>query len=276
MPGRSTASRARALVELARPGNAAMAAVGALVGALVAVEAVPWRPVALAAGATALVTAGGNALNDAADRRVDRAAHPERPIPSGRASAGAAVALAAACFALALPMAWAAAPRVFLLVVAAEAGLLGYEGAWKARGLVGNAVVGLLVGATVVAGGLAAGRVTAPVGFLAALAMLSTVGREIDKDAEDAAHDRGRDTLAHRLGAVGARRVAAGFTLAAVALSAAPLVVGFGGWPFLALVALADLGFVAAVLQETPARAQRLSKAAMGVALVAFAVGGAL
>jgi 4-hydroxybenzoate polyprenyltransferase len=63
-------------------------------------------------------------------------------------------------------------------------------------------------------------------------------------------------------------------TLAGVALSLAPALVGFGGWPYVALVLVADAVFVAAILQAAPGRAQRLSKAAMAVALVAFAVGG--
>lgn len=163
---------------------------------------------------------------------------------------------------------------VFLVVLAAEGGLLAYEMWWKARGLVGNVVVGVLVGGTFLVGALSVGGVSWPVGFLAGLAMLSTVGREVFKDAEDAVHDRERSTLAHRWGVEGAVWFGRGVTLLAVVLSPLPLLVGFGGWPFGVLVGLACVGFLGGVVAASPGRAQRFSKGGMVVALVAFAVGG--
>lgn len=275
-PDTSLAERGLALVELARPGNVVMAIVGAGIGATVATGAPFTVPVALAAAATALVTAGGNAVNDVTDRAVDETAHPDRPIPSGRLSARAGRVLAALAFAGALAAGWWATTGVFLLVLAAEAVLLVYEGWLKASGLAGNLVVASLVAATFVAGALAAGKVTAPVGFLAGLSLLANVGREVYKDIEDAAHDEGRRTIAHRWGPQRARRLAQAATLTGVALSPMPVVVGFGGWPYLAAVLVADAVFLAAVLAATPARSQRLSKLAMVLALVAFALGGIL
>ncbi len=269
-------TRAIALGELARPGNVAMAIVGAAIGATVAAGDPFTTPVGLAAAATALVAAGGNALNDVTDAQIDARAHPERPIPSGRLSARAAMAFAAVTFALALAAGWLAAASVFLVVLAAEAVLLGYEAWLKASGLAGNLVVAGLVAATFVAGALATGRVTAPVAFLAGLALLANVGREAYKDIEDAAHDTGRRTIARRWGPQRARRFAQATTLTAVALSRLPLVVGFGGWPYSVAVLAADVVFVAAVLAAAPARSQRLSKVAMVLALVAFGLGGVL
>ncbi|PSG96906.1 hypothetical protein BRD56_08105 [Thermoplasmatales archaeon SW_10_69_26] len=168
-----------AVVELVRPGNVVMAGVGAIVGALVAAGPGAWLSVAAAALATALVTAGGNAVNDVTDRRIDERAHPGRPIPSGRLSAKAASAIAAAAFALALGLAAGVSWPLVAVVAAAQVLLIGYEGLWKARGLVGNVVVASLVGATFVAGAVAVGRVTPPVGFLAGLAFLANVAREV-------------------------------------------------------------------------------------------------
>jgi geranylgeranylglycerol-phosphate geranylgeranyltransferase len=265
-----------AVVELVRPGNVVMAGVGALVGALVAAGPGAWLSVAAAALATALVTAGGNAVNDVTDRRIDERAHPGRPIPSGRLSAKAASAIAAAAFALALGLAAGVSWPLVAVVAAAEVLLIGYEGLWKARGLVGNVVVASLVGATFVAGAVAVGRVTPPVGFLAGLAFLANVAREVWKDAEDADHDVDRATFARRHGEATADRLASALTLGAVGLSVLALLVGFGGWVFALVVGLADAVFLAAVFAETPARAQRLSKRAMLAALVAFALGGTL
>lgn len=277
MASPSWGQRLRGYLALARPGNVLMAATGALVGALVAagLEAA-WLPLAAAAAATGLVTAGGNALNDVTDREIDRQAHPERPIPSGLVDARNAVRAASVAFALALGLAaWVSWP-LFGLVLAAEALLAGYEGLWKARGLAGNLVVAALVGATFLAGGLAVGRVTAPVGFLAGLAFLANVAREVWKDTEDAEHDVDRATFARRHGETPARRLAQALTVGAVALSLLPMLVGFGGWVFALLVGVADAVFLSAVFAPSAGRAQRLSKGAMLVALVAFALGGVL
>lgn len=267
---------ARALVELSRPGNVAMAAIGVAIGALVASGGVTSVPVAWAAVATMLVTAGGNALNDVTDREVDEAAHPDRPLPSGRLTPGSAFAFAIAAFLTALVAAWLVSPALFGLVLAAEAVLFVYEGKLKAVGLAGNLVVAGLVALTFVAGSLATGRVTAPVGFLAGLSLLANVGREVYKDIEDAAHDRGRQTLAQRWGPARARRFAHAATVLGILLSPVPFLLGFGGWPYLVTVLLADAVFLWAVLAPSPARAQRRSKIAMVLALVAFGLGGFL
>lgn len=263
-----------ALVELARVGNVLMAAVGAGIGALVAAGTLTRIEVGLAAVATALVTAGGNALNDVVDRRIDAQAHPHRPIPSGRLPIPGALGFGAVSFAVALGAGWLAGRDVFLVVLGAEALLLLYEVHLKALGFLGNVLVAALVAMTFVVGAMAVDRVTAPVGFLAGLSLLANVGREAWKDAEDAPHDVGRRTLAQRYGNDAALRLGTVLTLAAVALSPLPYLVGFGGWPYLALVGIADAVFLAAIASAKPARAQRLSKAAMVLALAAFGLGG--
>lgn len=264
------------ILALFRPENVVMAAVGVLVGAWVANGPGAWSTVGLAAAATALVTAGGNAVNDVVDRKIDARAHPDRPIPSGKVSARLAAGVGLVAFALALALAAWVNLSLLVLVAAAVGLLVGYELLWKARGLVGNVVVAALVGATFLAGAVAVDGLGPPVGFLAGLAFLANVAREVWKDVEDAEHDEARDTLAHRLGPQRAGRVAQVCTLAAVVLSPLPLFFGFGGGPFVGLVGLADAVFLAAVLAPGAREAQRLSKGAMVTALAAFAAGGVL
>jgi geranylgeranylglycerol-phosphate geranylgeranyltransferase len=263
------ADRAAALVELARPGNVLMAGVGALVGAIVAAGPGSWPATGAAALATGLVTGGGNALNDVTDRALDRRAHPQRPIPSGRLSTRAASLAAGVAFLLASGIAAWVSLELLGLVVAAEALLIAYEGLAKDRVLVGNLVMAALAGA------VAVGELTGPVGFLAGLAFLANVAREIWKDDQDADHDVGRATFAQRYPRL-APRVAQAVTLGAIACSVLPLLAGFGGWPYALFVGLADAVFLAAVFADTSAIAQQRSKQAMMVALVAFALGGAL
>ena len=74
-------------LEITRPANCVLTAVGVAVGAFVAVgpELAGMAPqLALGCGAAMACVAGGNVLNDWFDRETDRANHPQRPLPSGR------------------------------------------------------------------------------------------------------------------------------------------------------------------------------------------------
>lgn len=269
----SIRSQAAALARVARPGNVVMAGIGVLVGALVVGGPVLGLAVGLTALATMLVTAGGNALNDLTDLTIDAQAHPDRPLPAGQVGRGAVLGLVLIGFLGALVLAILVSWPVAGLVAGAEAVLVGYELVLKRRGWVGNLVVALLVALTFIAGGLAVGRLSWSVAFLAGAALSANVAREVWKDAEDAAHDRGRATVARRWGQETARRTAQAATVLAIVLSPLPLAVGFGGWPFLAGVLVADAIFLASLFVPSPGKAQRLSKAGMVAALAAFVVG---
>ena len=82
----------RAYLELLRPANVATALADVLAGFAVAGTqnrgVLPWLLIS-----TSCLYAGGVVLNDVFDREIDRIERPERPIPSGRASAGAAATL---------------------------------------------------------------------------------------------------------------------------------------------------------------------------------------
>ncbi len=261
------------LVRVARPGNVVMAGIGVLVGALVVGGPVTSLAVALTALATMLVTAAGNALNDLTDLAIDAQAHPERPLPAGQVSRGAVLGLALVGFLVALALGSLVSWPVAGIVALAEGIVIGYELALKRRGWIGNLVVALLVALTFIAGGLAVGHLSASVAFLAGAALSANVAREVWKDAEDAAHDIGRSTIARRWGQTTARRTGQAATVLAIVLSPLPLLVGFGGWPFLAAVLVADAIFLASLAVPAPAKAQRLSKAGMVAALIAFTVG---
>ena len=287
-------------VELARPLNAAIAAFSALLGALVVLggdllDMAYLAPVALGMAVAFLVTAGGNALNDYMDADVDRAAHPERPIPSGRLSKPNVLWFAIGCLVAAQPLAGAVVslggggvlsldrPGLFPLLVEllAVGCLFAYELSLKAKGLSGNLMVSLLsaltlpFGAACVAGPADPGLLT--VGVLFALALFASAGREVTKDIEDVEADRGaRVTLPMTAGRGRASAVAAALIIAAVALSPAPFwPLGAMGWPYVAVVLAADVVFLYSlmVLPSSPGRAQRVHKAGMMLALLAFLAG---
>lgn len=284
-PGPGRAASASALVELLRPGNAAMAAGGVVVGALAAApyEVVSWFPVALAAGAAACGTAAGNAYNDFRDRDLDARAHPARPIPSGRLSSGAAFEAALVLVGVALVLAWLAHPLVFALA-AANVGLLAlYEHRAKASGFAGNVLVAWLVASLFLLGAVAATRpaaardlpvLAAPL-LLATLAFAANLARELLKDVQDLAADRGlRSTVPMTIGAERTRRLALVVTVAGVAASPLPFLLDLGfSWLFLALVGVADAALVWAATRPDVERASRGLKIGMLLALAAFAAG---
>jgi 4-hydroxybenzoate polyprenyltransferase len=81
--------------------------------------------------ASALAYAGGMALNDAFDARLDAVERPERPIPSGRLSRPAAFWLAAACLAACLALAASAGARPFAVAALLVVAIVVYDGLAK-------------------------------------------------------------------------------------------------------------------------------------------------
>lgn len=269
-----------ALARLARPGNALISALAALVGAYLAGG---WPLPMVATGAAAVAAfafaAAGNVRNDLGDVEVDRIAHPDRPLVTGAVPVRAARAFALALYAVALAAGALVSWWGFLLVLLALPVMEGYERWWKRAGFPGNLAIGLLTAAPFVLGGLAGGRVGGAVLAVGGLAALATVGREVLKDIEDEPADRAtRRTLPMRIGARRAWLVAALALAAAVLLSPAPfLLETVLGWSYLPAVSVADACFLAAaaVGGQRPARGQRLAKLGMVFALVALVLGRA-
>jgi geranylgeranylglycerol-phosphate geranylgeranyltransferase len=272
-------------LRLVRVGNLAVSFVGTVVGGLaargtgVAVSTEFWVILLLAAVSTALVTAGGNVLNDLLDLEGDRVNHPDRPLVTDSISvAGArtfAIGLFVAGIEVAIPVVLVE-PLVGILLGVAVAALLAYEFRFKARGFVGNLLVAALTGMVFLYGGAAAGNV----GFMtpfAAMAFGATLSREVIKDMEDVAGDIGRRTLPMTHGLPASSLVARASAGAAVALSFVPVLwflkaTSVVGIMYLALVIAADAIFVLSVAY-LPGRLhweQAMSKVGMTVALVAF------
>ena len=218
-------------LRLVRAGNLAVSFVGTIVGGLVARgiglagSGEFWLFVLLAAGSTALVTAGGNVLNDLEDIDEDRVNHPERPLVTGAISVQGARIVAVGLFAggieLALPVILVY-PLVGIILAAALGGMLAYEFRLKAAGLSGNAVVAALTALVFLYGAAAAGNALVLTPF-AAMAFFATLSREVIKDMEDLAGDVDRRTLPRARGMGFATGVARGSVATALALSAVPL-----------------------------------------------------
>jgi geranylgeranylglycerol-phosphate geranylgeranyltransferase len=285
-----------AYLELARPGNAAMASFSAFLAMLVVMgpdiaDTDMLSPILLGMLVPFFVTAGGNSLNDYMDHLVDIDAHPERPLPSGRISNIQVILLSMACFVIGLVLAATIVTMTdigllpVLIAVLAVTLLFCYEVAFKYRGLPGNLVVAVLSALTFVFGASVVAEpdheAWAVILILFTLAFFASAGREVTKDVQDIDADRGsrvtvtkdvqdidadrgsRVTLPMTAGIGLATGVALIFIVAAVAMSPFPYwpVEGMG-LPYLAVIIIADVVFLYSLplLKKEPGRAQRLHK----------------
>lgn len=272
-------------LRLVRAGNLGVSFVGTIVGGLaargtgIAGPSFFWVALVLAGASTALVTAGGNVLNDVLDVEADRTNHPDRPLVTGEISLPRAKLLAAGLFVAGVVVVVPVVivlPLLGVILAVAVGSLLLYEFRFKARGLAGNLTVALLTGLVFLYGGLVGGGVL-EVGPFAAMAFLATASREVIKDMEDVAGDVGRTTLPKTHGIRTATAVAVATVAAAIALSALPALTyvrppSVAGIIYVVLVAAADAVFVLSV-RFLPGRLhyeQSMSKLAMTVALFAF------
>ena len=279
MSTKDAVTAAKAGVEIARPGNAVVGGVAALVGGYLGGSL--GFAVGIAAAATVFGTGAGNAVNDYYDADIDAVNNPERPIPSGRLSRRGAALLALSFFVAALVL-----TVVFLPPLAIGIGvvnlvlLVGYSSHLKRMPLIGNIVVAYLTGSAFLFGGAAVEGVEFTV-ILFALAALANLGREIVKDVEDIEGDA--EEGARTLPVVwGERRALAVDSVAvAVGVVLSPLPYFFFdefGVEYLISVGAADIVFLEGTRRswKSPSSGQKLLKIAMVVALVAFVVGRSL
>lgn len=197
-----------AILSLARWHSALGAGLAVWVGGHIAGATWAWGwlyPMSIAV----LLSAAGNAYNDAGDVEADRINRPTRPIPRGAITIHQARTIAFICGALALLLAM---PLGWITVAGTVAGLILlflYTPYLKSIPVVGNGVVGLLAGMCIGFGGLMEGNV--PDVILPGVAVgLLFGGREVLKTLYDVEGDQqsGTATIATRWGNRGALAIA--------------------------------------------------------------------
>lgn len=265
-------------MKLLRLWNGAIAALGLLLGAAVAlgIGDLHDRIFELVFGIIVvfLFVGAGNSLNDYYDVETDRVAHPNRPLVRGTIARHTALQSASVMFAACFVLSIMINPVSLVIVALAIIGMVSYELRLKHAGLSGNMTIALLVAALFEFSGAVVGRAELTV-VLALLAALATLGREIVKDIEDMEGDVARRSLPRKIGARRAGYAAILPTLAAVALSPIPYLQHQLTYLYLFVVIAADALFVygCAVQLRNPRTGQKIYKWAMVVALLAFAVG---
>lgn len=146
-PRRTAPGVAGAYLELLRPANVATALADVLAGVSVAGVTLAASGMPASLGWLLLATvglyAGGIVLNDVFDRAVDARERPERPIPSGRVTAGAAALLGTTLLAGGVGAAVVAGPIPGAIAVAIVVAVVFYDGWGKRHPFVGPVNMGL-------------------------------------------------------------------------------------------------------------------------------------
>jgi geranylgeranylglycerol-phosphate geranylgeranyltransferase len=233
----------RAVLDLARAGNALVTALAVWVGGTAGAANFEASRALLGGLAAALVAAWGNAVNDITDRDLDSRDKPHRPLPSGRMSLAAARAWAGVFALGGLAASVPLGASAFVIALATTLLLWAYSLWLKGRLFFGNVVVAFLAGLAFVFGaavqGTPPGRML-PQGWVAfGFAFLWHLAREWVKAAEDVESDRaaGLSTVAVAWSPRAASRAAAAVLALLLVLLWPPYVSGYFGPIYLILVA---------------------------------------
>ena len=264
-------------LQLFRVGNAVMGFLGVMIASLMAVGTdLPdhWMNLMIAVVIVFMFISGGNSLNDYIDREIDKTAHPERPVPSGRMKPGEARNIGVVLLILSVVASFLTFDPICIAIVAVACVLMfSYELFLKQRGFVGNVTIAVLTGMTFLMGGAVVGAAESNI-VVAAMACLVSVGREIAKDIEDMDSDEGRHTLPMAIGKKASAFIACVFFISGPVLSIAPMVWdSYGVLYYLVVLADAVFAYSAYIVFSDPHKAEKTAKIGMMLGLVAFLLG---
>jgi geranylgeranylglycerol-phosphate geranylgeranyltransferase len=259
--------------EIARPINCAMGAMGTVLAVFISGSSSVCGYL-IGAAIALLVMAAGNALNDYMDVEIDRIAHPNRPLPSGRMSAKSALHFSILLFALGIVASVPLGAIVIAIVSVNIAFMVLYE-AWGKRNPSGNVIISYLVGSLFLFGGAISGSIEGVL-VLFFLSFFATLGREMAKGIEDLEGDRGKRKTLAVISLPAAKYLSVTFIATAVALSPLPYAQGLFSEVYLILVAFTDVVFLYSMISVLNGkRASVLMRYGMILALVSF-IGGAI
>jgi geranylgeranylglycerol-phosphate geranylgeranyltransferase len=253
-----------------------------IVGEFISSQVVTAKAALYGFAAGFLLLAASMILNDYFDREIDAINEPTRPLPSGAVKNSEALSFALILASLGLYAAANTGVATLLLALFSLLIMIAYNARIKRTGLVGNLFVSLNVAIPFIYGGFTVAMPSWALAIFSLLAFLSSVGREIVKGIADVRGDtsRGVKSVAATKGNSAAAKYGAVFFLAAVALSALPLLLGLVSYLYVPLVAICDVGFLlttySILSNSSPRSAKRNKKYVlvwMTFGLLAFLMG---
>jgi len=280
----SKREKAKAYLELSRIGNTLMSGVAVLVGYFLAYGNNPFGAL-LAVVSGMFVCAGGQAINDYFDSKIDAKEKKTRPIPSGRITLEEAFRFSVALFLIGILLSYLINQMAFFIAVIMSILLIAYPLFMNRIKYLGNFVVALGTGITFIYGAIASGNgffyagaiinsTPIVVGFLAAAAFLVNLGREITKDIEDYKIDYGtKRTLPMIVGKnISKLFVIFYYALAVSAVFSASITFNLNSYFNSFAVVSAAILFIAVIvlIKGDAKKSQKFSKVAMLTNLLAF------
>ncbi|MEM5804420.1 MAG: UbiA family prenyltransferase [Candidatus Aenigmatarchaeota archaeon] len=269
--------RIRAYVDILRPMNGVMASLGVMIGAILAGVGTPLPLEFFTAVAIAFMISGaGMIVNDYFDYYIDRVNRPNRVLPSGKISRGAARLYAASLYIVSNLLAISLL-NTYLVTLTFFNSLVTYFYAEKLKKRpVGHVAIGWLTASAFLYGGLIFGSVRPLVLLLAAMAFFTNISREIVKAVEDMRGDKMYSvrSLPLTIGVAGSRQIAAILAVIAIIFSFIPVILHKLSAYYFPIMVVADAMFAyAIIIMGSPSRSQRMMKLAMLVAIFAFLAG---
>lgn len=263
-----------AFLELMRPKNCAMAAVGAAIGYLISFPEISANLV-LAMLAVFLVCAGGQAINDVFDAKIDAKASKHKPIPSKRISKRSALVFSVALFAAGTAISHLINPTVLLIAAGFSLLLIIYSSLLYRAKYIGNFVVAGGTAFTFIFGAASAPNGIIPLIILFALsAMFANTARELTKDFEDIKKDKGFKVSLPMKSPAAAKIMVLFDYATAIVFSVFAFALFCLGTIYLSLIVAAGTVFcysASMLFSGKYAKSQRFSKIGMIVSLIAFA-----
>ena len=242
----STVQKIVGLLTMMRLPNCVMIGFAVIVGEIISSSIIPTRAAFYGFLAGFLLLAASMVVNDYFDREIDLINEPKRPLPSGVVTTREALSFAAILGSLGLLSASKTGFPTLLIALLSLVIMISYNARLKKTGLLGNVLVSTNVAIPFVYGGFAVASLNWSLAIFALLAFLSSVGREIVKGIVDVPGDTSRAvrSIAVTKGNRTAGKYGAALFLAAVALSALPLLFGLVTYYYIPLVVICDIGFV--------------------------------
>jgi geranylgeranylglycerol-phosphate geranylgeranyltransferase len=254
--------------KLTRPTNSFVAGLAAIVAYLIDTGTIIHETLFLFV-IVALITAAGNVINDFFDAKIDAINRPDRPIPSGAVSKGAARGFAVTLFLAGILVSFFTSSLCIGITVVNSIILVAYAAKLKSTPLIGNIAVAYLSASIFLFGGALNGwegliRII-PVAAITFFAILS---RELLKDAEDVEGDRAgeADTVPLRIGIKKTAEFALITAVLAVATSFIPYF-WWGAWYLGGIIAV-DIIIMIAALRGLTCKTSACVKASMASSLL--------
>jgi geranylgeranylglycerol-phosphate geranylgeranyltransferase len=262
-----------ALIELMRPGNCIMALIAILIGFAIS-NGSNYSIAAMAALSGFLICAGGQAINDYFDAKIDAKLSKNRPIPSGRVTEKEALWFAIDLFILGNFLAYSINPLAMNIALGFTFLLIIYPVFMNKIKYLGNFIVAGGTAITFVFGSVATGGIAPLVMALAISAFFANIAREITKDIEDTKKDENvKRTLPMVVGINTSKLFVITYYLLAITAGLATYILFLLSAFYLVFVLLSSAVFIYSILllyKNNAKDSQKFSKIGMIFSMIGF------